>query len=305
MITILYSGGLWGSLMEMMDKVSNANLEGFIDLSVVLAAFLAAFSLVRFATTYVQGDNSFSWKLARPIVILLCVMNFSLLCNVFDSTIGIFSRDIADAAGGSFKELYMSMTNSYKVADDNLHRSVEDGLSNSVGEPWYKRVWEVMKTATKRLDNRTAIESLSIVSLFTRLIIEAIFLVMEFLAAFYLALMRVFGPFILALSIPENWKDSTAKLVARYIQVSLWMPVGYVIIGILTKLFGVVCGALATGSAEFGAGMTAFCLTVVGITAMLAIPKVAGWIVESAGSGNAQSTLEKGISSGGKKLLRL
>ena len=78
--------GLWGRLQDVNETVVAGRFSALQALAVILAAMLAAFSLIKTSSDYVQGESRFGWQLMRPIVILLCVMCFSPLCTAFEGT---------------------------------------------------------------------------------------------------------------------------------------------------------------------------------------------------------------------------
>ena len=78
MTILATTGGIWGILQRVTDEIVDERLATFQSLAVILAAMLAALSLIRTTSDYVHGESRFGWQLMRPIVMLLCVMNFSL-----------------------------------------------------------------------------------------------------------------------------------------------------------------------------------------------------------------------------------
>ena len=89
-------GGIWGLFQNENEAIVDGNLSSIQALAVILAAMLAAFSLIRTSVDYVHGDGRFGWQLMRPITILLLVMNFSTVCSAMDGVVNIFTRDLQD-----------------------------------------------------------------------------------------------------------------------------------------------------------------------------------------------------------------
>ncbi len=133
---------------------------------------------------------------------------------------------------------------------------------------------------------------------------ELAFFGVQTLAACILALIRMLGPFIVALSIPEVWKGGATGWVARYIQVSMWVPTGYFLIGVFTAYFRAVCRDITNGGLEAGIFIIGTSLLVVTTGMMLSIPKIASWFINSSGSNNAQSGLERSLQSLGRHLIK-
>lgn len=304
-MTILSSniGGIWGTLLETVNTVSNEKLGDFTQAAIILAAVLAAFSLMKFSTSYVRGEGSFGWDFVRPLLIFMCVMMFPSLCETFDKVVGIFARDIADASGASWKEYGQVFMDGGTTVVRNTGENLWDALNNN-GFNIFKIIKDVFVSLMESYYKVNKITTIGLWGAISRTVCEVIFIVFEMLAAVYLIIMRIFGPFVLALSISGMWRNGISSIISRYIQVSLWIPVGYTVLGIITGICKAIVGMTLETSMLSGSNTIGIALCLVSVTSMLAIPKLCGWIIESAGSGNAQSTLERGSSAGLKQLGR-
>lgn len=306
MTVLAYNDGIWASLLKVMDDITNDKLADFQGVAISLAAMLACFSLLKFATSYVQGENSFSWKLLRPIVILICTMQFNTICVVFDHTVGVFARDIAEASDGSFKSLSDAYKNALKTAAETEWQNANSAENQD--RNLLEKAWTYIRGIASVYNKSENISKVATLGVLSRGLCELVFIVFEVLCAFYLIILRLMGPFILAMSIPEHWKNNIAQFVSRYIQIYLWVPIGYLNLGIITMITRSVCNniALGTGTSDgVGPMMLGFALVVADLVTMFAIPKIAGWIVESAGSGNAQSPLERGAAAGTRMFMHI
>lgn len=299
-------GGIWGLFQNENEAIVDGNLSSIQALAVILAAMLAAFSLIRTSVDYVHGDGRFGWQLMRPITILLLVMNFSTVCSAMDGVVNIFTReickisdsslsDLGDAIGEAFSSLGEAQADLIKATDE-LAEQEEWGL--------WKKIKEAVRIAASSFLKTSRISTLTAVAFVGRCVMELAFFGVQALAAGILALIRMLGPFIVALSIPEVWKGGATGWVARYIQVSMWVPTGYFLIGVFTAYFRAVCRDITNGGLEAGIFIIGTSLLVVTTGMMLSIPKIASWFINSSGSNNAQSGLERSLQSLGRHLIK-
>ena len=99
------TGGIWSTLQNVTGEIIGDKLGGFQSIAVVLAAMLAAFTVLKNSSDYIQGESRFLWPVMRPVVILVCVMHFPVMCGMLDGVINIFTREIAAESESSFSDL--------------------------------------------------------------------------------------------------------------------------------------------------------------------------------------------------------
>jgi hypothetical protein len=298
--------GVWGALREVTSEIVDGKLGAFQSLAVILAAMLAALSLVRTASDYVGETQKVGWQLAKPLVILFAVMNFSLVCSALDSVVNIFTRDIAEASDASLSELNGVVADAFSSLKDSELNAAKaaDELAESEGWSFWRKLKEGFRIAASAYFKTAQVSTLTVLTFIGRLLTELVFFVFEILAALYIAILRLLGPFALAVSINGSWKNGVAEWVARYIQISLWVPVGYIVICLLTGFYRAVCQLLIGGGLEGGIFVIGLGLTTATVAAIMAIPKIASWIIASAGSGNAQAPLERSFQGLGRKFMK-
>lgn len=306
MTILATTGGIWGILQRVTDEIVDERLATFQSLAVILAAMLAALSLIRTTSDYVHGESRFGWQLMRPIVMLLCVMNFSLACTAFEGVVNIFTREIAESSDSSISDLNDAISDSFselKTMQTDMAKTADE-MAEQEGWGLWKKIKEGVKIAASSFFKTSQVTALSALAFVGRLITEMVFFVFQMLAALYLAILRLAGPFIVALSIPDAWKGGLAGWLARYIQISLWIPIGFLVIWMLTAFFEAICDSLISGGLESGIFIIGIGMMVVTVSAVMAVPKIASWFINSAGSGNAQSSLERSLQSIGRRIMK-
>lgn len=137
------------------------------------------------------------------------------------------------------------------------------------------------------------------------LLFNVVYLVMIGLANIFLCLLALLGPFVLAFSLFEPWKNSFITFIGKYIEVSLWMIVAKIILwltnaagtAITTEVLNdyhyLLGDILRDGASSidgyyaFGRTMTAInIIRIAGILALMSLPDITSSIF-SLGSGGA------------------
>ena len=96
---------IWNTLETVRDTVLSGKIETISSSAALLAAILAAASLLKLSKDYIQGQPLDIWDLLRPIVLLTLVCLFRpLVLGPLDSLVNVFTRDVADAVSVSTGE---------------------------------------------------------------------------------------------------------------------------------------------------------------------------------------------------------
>lgn len=102
-----------------------------------------------------------------------------------------------------------------------------------------------------------------------------------------LTILTLLGPFAFALSIFQSYRQTIGSWIARYISIALWIPIGQVVMFVSYLLLDKVAAMeLAAGAKE---PLITLCAIIVAIMSIRNVPSMASYVVESAGSGGAES----------------
>lgn len=294
---LIVQDGIWGMLTEVNNDLIFDKLGNFQSIAVVLAAMLTAYTVLKNSSDYMYGESKFLWPMLRPIVILLCIMDFSIICGALDSVVNIFTREVASEADRNFKDLGTAIEDAF--TDLGTHTLDQARLADSLAEEeewgFWRKLKEGIKLAAGSYFKTKQISVITVLSFSGRLIAEIIFFVYEILASLYLGLLKLLGPIILAISIPEELRRGVMSWLSRYIQISLWVPIGYMIIMLLTGYFQAICTSIVEGGHTSGIFVLGLGLIIAVVAAMMGIPKIASWVIQSSGSANTQSGLERSM----------
>lgn len=148
-----------------------------------------------------------------------------------------------------------------------------------------------------------------ITNAFTELITDALVLISELaliilniIRGFYLIVLTLFGIFVLALSTFPSLEGSFSQWLMKYINVYLWLPIGFIFQGILAKIE--LMNQLRPLD-EYEAGVSTFSIliSICTIIGFLTIPSISSWMV-NASTSNISSKMEQKGQKAGKELAK-
>lgn len=133
------------------------------------------------------------------------------------------------------------------------------------------------------------------------LFFQAAGLAVDTLRTFFLIVLALLGPLAFAISVYDGFQSTLTAWIARYVGISLWLPV--------SDLFGAMLSRLQTlmlsqdieqlRDPDFipDGSNTVYCIfLIIGIVGYFFIPTVASWIIQSGGGGMYQHRINAGAS---------
>ena len=280
---------IWESLHKASWSVIDDKLGSFVSVAVVVAALFAAWTLLKTTMDWIKGGSHDLWQLLRPLVIVLCVLNFSTLSGAFDGVVNLFCREIAEHTDSGIGDMMTKVQDACKAGSDTLAEEGKEVI-HPEGKNFVERAWNAIKGAfVYATKTRLKVEQVGVFTVATfvcRFIIDLMFLVFQVTAAMFLTVLRLIGPFAFAVAAYEPWSGSIRSWCERYIETSLWMPIGFIVIGIMTNLYGVLATTFAQGGGlEHGAFFIGVAMIVASFRAIKSIPEIAGWIIAGTAHG--------------------
>lgn len=310
MITVLST---WTTLETVKDAVLEGKIGAMTSIAAVIAAILAAMSVLKTSKDYVNGHGTDLWSLLRPLVLLLLTCQFHVLVlRPLDSMINIFTRDIASNVSISSSE-YISkwgenMFNMGEMAMQNNQREYLEELAEQADKSFitqfFMTIWLSFK---KLLLDRFHLASLTVGSaiggvLF--LIVKILLFVQQLLSCTYQMINALLGPFVLALGILPSFENGIKNWIARYIQIAMWVPIGYFMMYINLQVGSSFCSMAATNGTSLSMEWFMIALQMVSLISIAAVPKIAAWVIESTGANDAHGSLSMPARTAARKLIK-
>lgn len=310
MITVIST---WTILETVKDTVLEGKIGAMTSIAAIIAAILAAMSVLKTSKDYVNGHGTDLWSLMRPLVLLLLTCQFNtLVLKPLDSMINIFTRDIASNVNTSTSEYIsqwgenmLDMGNVALETDkENFIEELAEQADKSVVTQFFMTIWLALK---KLLMDRFHIVSLTLGSaiggiLF--LIVKILLFVQQLLCCTYQMINALIGPFVIALAILPSFENGIRNWVARYIQIAMWIPIGYFMMFINLQIGSSFCDMAAADGASLSLEWLMIALQIVSLVSIAAVPKIAAWVIESTGANDAHGSLSMPARTAARKLIK-
>lgn len=134
-------------------------------------------------------------------------------------------------------------------------------------------------------------------------------IILNLIRTFFLIVLQIFGVFAIAFSIYPVLGNSFSQWLQKYINVYLWLPIGYILQGIINKLFSsldldtaMTPGSIAGDtSAYLDSAATNGAVAVIGLCSIVgfaAVPTMSSWLVNASTNGLASKLKGKTMESG-------
>lgn len=263
-----------------------------------IAGITATMLIVSIAlTSYIKGEGIDWLSALRPFVIAFVLSVYpSLIIVPLDSV----NKGINKWMDSMLKESKLTQQNLKKQIKDNLHKQEETLYiidPTEITDPDYSTKDEVDNLfENNQRDNnpqndfsQTApsggpnwfIRAINwLVQILTY--VAQIFILV--LSSIYLMLLSLTGPITFALAILPAFRSGIASWFARYIQISLWIPLAQIFSFMINHISNSLLQAQLTGSSTVTyPNISMLCISLVSIIGIFKIPSIAEWVVESTG----------------------
>ncbi|EEK16806.1 putative conjugative transposon TraJ protein [Porphyromonas uenonis 60-3] len=222
------------------------------------------------------------FPLLRPFVLGLLIMNFTWVTGVLDGVAGAIIEG-TEAVAESNREELQSVRDRLKAAEDaDLAKKQAETKEDTA---WYEINWD-----GKMLELKQGL--MDMLRDFLQWLMEVAKLILYTVASFMLLIMTILGPVVFAFAIFDGFQQGLVSWIARYIHLSLWLPVAN-ILQVMVNSIEIHMSNLQIASLN-GGGKDAsmwfmIMFYIIGLVAFTTVPTVSGWIVE-AGSGGGGLT---------------
>lgn len=257
-------------------------------------------------TSLAQNEPVDYFSFMKPLGIALCIGLFPTL--VIGTLDGILSpvakvasniatsqiettRNLQDIVDKQINEkplskeevlFYMNTLAPTKLIDDDKKPTADE----------LQRQEQEMQTLAKsrRASWSTVIMSYitDILSYLLQWLVEAVSMGLAVISTFFLVILSVFGPLAWAAACFPAFENSISAWLARYISISLWVPITDMFSAMMSRVQLIsLQGQIA--SLEQGVGLEGvlhILISAVAVYGLLSIPTIAGWIVQSGGTGS-------------------
>ena len=291
----------WSTLESVRDIILNEKVSAVIDIAGIIACIAASIAVIKVVLHYFEGHNLNAWEIGKPLILMMMVCNFNtVVLKPVDAIVNIISREtikIMNVDTGDYIVRWTESMNTMTILnivnnEQTYQKELEQiAESDSVIGKFFAKLWYGFK---KYLMHFFSIKSMSIAGLIGGILftlVKVLLFAQQILCCLYMTLNGIFGPFVMAISIIPGYEGGMRGWIARYLQVALWVPIGYIILG-LSLLFVEGFVSLARqGVMGLGVEWTMIVLQAVTLAAVASVPKIAGWWIESTGANDAHGSV--------------
>lgn len=294
---------IWTTLETVRETVLSGKIEALSSTAAVLAAILAAATLLKLSKDYIQGQPLDIWDLLRPIILLTLVCLFRpMVLDPLDSIVNVFTRDAADAVSVSTGEYVKqwaenigkmdvyTVQNSMQDAAKEIAEIAED--RSGIGR-FFCTAWIAIKKVILHRFHLMSMGIGTLVGAILFLFVKILLFIQQILCNTYLMMNSLLGPFIMALAILPGYETGLKNWIARYIQIAMWIPIGYFVMYINLQVGKAFCTLAAAGQTGLAMDWFMIALQIVALVSIASVPKMAAWVIESTGANDAHSALSQ------------
>lgn len=315
------------SLHQVLESVYTDMKPMFSDLIGVSSA-IAGFAAMWYVAARVWGHIARAeaidfYPLFRPFVLGFCIFNFPLVIDLLNGLMAPIVAQTTRMADGSDVVIQTLIAQKEKAAKESdqwqMYAGPDDHGDSDVWykythpddpnrekESWIDYLGNEMKFAMDKAGYRFRHAIKEVIAEVLQLIFTAVSLCINTLRTFNLIILGIIGPLVFALSVFDGFHHTLRQWIARYVNISLWLPVA--------NIFGALIGQIQQkmlqldieqihqqGDTFFSRTDSAYLIfLLIGIVGYTTVPSIANYIMWAGGSafnskvtGKAQQVTQK------------
>ena len=265
------SGSVEG-LHEVLDQLYDEMIPLANEL-ITVARALAGFAAIWYISMRVWGHIARSepidmYPLLRPFAIGLAIMLFPQVLAVINGTMNPIIRATSEMVDGTNAAIAKHI---YEMEAEQLEPYINHVLES--GEQKYpENLNEVFVFNLKAIISK-------LISEFLQMLFFAAALCINTIRTFQLIVLSILGPIVFGLSVFDGFQHTMAAWFARYINISMWLPVA--------NIFGAIIAKIQLNmmvlDGDFTSSIGYLVFMVIAIIGYMTVPNVAGYIVQPGG----------------------
>ena len=290
----------WNTLEGIRHSILTEDLGAVMNVAGLLACIGAGTAVFKVVKTYMTGTNMDPWDLFKPIILMLLVCNFdTLVLGPVNGLCGIIARETArlvDVNPNSYlsewSSLMIEMGTKVEMQNYEEYRQelLEISESSSVVGAFFSKVGLAVKKLLMYIFNVKTLTLGGIVGGILFLIVKMLLFAQQGLSCMYLLVNSLLGPYVLALGIMPGFESGFKNWLGRQLQLSMWVPIGYLIMGLnlaLTERFVLTAGS----GSGLGTEWLMIVMQIIALVSVASVPKMSTWLIHTLGSNDAHSTI--------------
>ena len=311
MMTLL---SIWTTLDNIKYSIINEHMDGMSHVAISVAAILAGMSILKNYNGFVKGDGLDFMLILKPIMILILVANFNtLVMQPLDAVTNIFIRGITDNCSVTNEQYLMTWKENMETMAmtditknfEAYHESIAEFESDSRIVRFFKTIWEGLKRAVMSMMNIASLKTGALIGGILYMIAKILLFMQQVICYFYQIFIGLVGPLIFSTSAWPGYEAGMKRWFARYIQISCWIPAGFMVMLIGLEITSAFADASLAGETGLSATWFMILLHVVSLVMISAVPKLATYFIESRGGNDAHGSVTQPARNIARKLIKI
>lgn len=233
-------------------------------------------------TAYVDNDDSgMIGKFASLLESAEAEYESNTLSGEFQSSVAAETSDIADDSGFSYG------------SNAVMESKAETEVSALVKKGFWATCWDAIKMAGTFALGAPIERLSSILSWTISIIVKLVQYILLAVSSIYLIILGLAGPFVFALSLLPGFGNNISAWIARYIQISFWVPMSALVDFVNFKMKDALIAYFWTSVdvGKFAAPIHLIVLDVITLICLLAVPSLCSWVISSAGASDVNRAI--------------
>ena len=311
MMTLL---SIWTTLDNIKYSIINEHMDGMSHVATSVAAILAGMSILKNYNGFVKGDGLDFMLILKPIMILILVANFNtLVMQPLDAVTNIFIRGITDNCSVTNEQYLMTWKENMETMAmtditkniEAYHESIAEFESDSRIARFFKTIWEGLKRTVMGMMNITSLKTGALIGGLLYIVAKVLLFMQQVICYFYQIFIGMVGPVIFATSVWPGYEAGIKRWFARYIQLSCWIPAGFLVMMIGLEITSAFADASLAGETGLSATWFMILLHIVALVMISAVPKLATYWIESRGGNDAHGSVTQPARNIARKLIKI
>lgn len=305
---------IWNTLDNVKHSIFNEHMEGMMHVSIAIAGILAGLTILKNYNGFVKGDGMDAFLILKPVMLLILIANFhTLVMTPLDSLVSIFIRGVTETCSVTNEEYLMTWKeNMETMAMTDITKNIE-AYNESIAEfesdsriaRFFKTIWEGLKRSVMSMMNLTSLKTGALIGGLLYIVAKVLLFMQQVICYFYQIFIGMVGPVIFATSVWPGYDAGIKRWFARYIQLSCWIPAGFLVMMIGLEITSAFADASLAGETGLSATWFMILLHIVALVMISAVPKLATYWIESRGGNDAHGSVTQPARNIARKLIKI
>ena len=305
---------IWNTLDNVKHSIFNEHMEGMMHVSIAIAGILAGLTILKNYNGFVKGDGLDAFLILKPVMLLILIANFhTLVMTPLDSLVSIFIRGVTETCSVTNEEYLMTWKENMETMamtdiTENIkayHESIAEFESDSRIARFFKTIWEGLKRSVMSMMNITSLKTGALIGGLLYIVAKVLLFMQQVICYFYQIFIGMVGPVIFATSVWPGYEAGIKRWFARYIQLSCWIPAGFLVMMIGLEITSAFADASLAGETGISATWFMILLHIVALVMISAVPKLATYWIESRGGNDAHGSVTQPARNIARKFIKI